>query len=105
MLKALFEDLKRGGHGEYSLAVLNGDNSSGGKAPAITDAIDLVDDRNRWITGTHEVTVQGVNDPICFNGSLGSYKCLPDHLAPKHPLPSHIGAFTPVEILLYSLEV
>jgi hypothetical protein len=43
--------MKRHRHREYRLTVLDCDDAPGGEAPAVADAVDLIDDRHLGIPG------------------------------------------------------
>ncbi len=51
MLEPVLLQMVGGRHGEDRVAVLDRDHAPGGEAPAVADAVDLVDDRDRRVAG------------------------------------------------------
>ena len=60
--ESFFADLERRAHREDRAAVLDGVHVARGEALAVANAVDLVDDRCRRITGSQEVRVQRVHE-------------------------------------------
>jgi hypothetical protein len=73
-------------HVEDRLTALDGDHAAGGKAPAVTRAIDLVDDRGMSPAGPQEIAVKGVNPTLgagrrrIVDGVHGRRQRLGEHL-------------------------
>jgi hypothetical protein len=67
VLEARLFDLEAGGHVEYRLAVLDRHHPPRGERAAVTNAVDLVEDRRLGVAGAQEVGVQRVHVPIGLN--------------------------------------
>ena len=80
-----------GCHGEDRLPVLDRHHAAGGKAAAVADAVDIVDDRHRGIAGAQEIAVQGMGG-AAIDRAAGRDQRLTDHLPTEHALPAGLGA-------------
>ena len=58
MIETRFGVVERCLQVEDRFAVLDGNDTAGGEAPTVANAVDLVEDGNRRITGPEEVGVQ-----------------------------------------------
>ena len=58
MIETRLLDLERARQRENRLAMLNCNDAAGVEARAVADALDLIDDRHRGITGPHEIGMQ-----------------------------------------------
>jgi hypothetical protein len=77
--------LERRGQVEDGVAVLDGDDATGGEGAAVTDAVHLVEDRLGGIAGPQEVRVQGVHHAAVHRAPRGHQR-LAGHLSAEHPL-------------------
>ena len=91
---------------EDGLAVLDGDDPPGGEAPAVADAVDLVEDRHRRVARAQEVGVQRVHQAarVVDRACRGDQR-LAGHLPAEHPLAALVGRDAPEDVDLDGLEV
>ena len=87
-------------------AVLDGHHPPGGEALAVTDAIDLVEDRYGRIAGAEEVGMERVHGSArVVDRPGGRHQRLPGHLASEHPLPVLVGGQAAEDVDLDDLQV
>ena len=84
--------------------MLDGDAVPSGETLAVSDAVDLVDDRNGGIAGENEVSVEGVRRPV-VDGSCGGDKRLRNDEAAEDALPSDLGTATAIDVVLDPFEI
>ena len=87
--------------------MLNGDDAAGGKALAVADPLDIVDDRNFRIAGQQEIGVQRVRRPRRgIEGAACGSERLADDLPAINPLPAGLRrvAAKQVELKLFEIE-
>ena len=82
--------MKRGRHGKYGLAMLNGDDAPGREAFPVTDAINVVNDRNLWVSPEQEISVQRVRPSLGIHRAARRHQSLPDDLSAEDPLPARL---------------
>ena len=87
MLEAGLVSTKRHQHGKDRMAVLARGDAPCGEALAVTDAIDVVDDRNLAIARQQEIGVHGMRRSCLHRAHCGDQR-LADHLAAEHALPA-----------------
>src|SRR6476660_9499266 len=105
LMREAFLDLMEGSaHGEDRLAMLDRNHAAGGKAAAIADAVDIVDDRHRRIPGPEEIGVERMSVTV-LDGATGGDQRLADHLAAEDTLPAHLRAHAAKQVLLERLDV
>jgi hypothetical protein len=97
--------LERGGQVEDGPAVLDGHHPPRGERPAVSDAVDLVEDRHRRVAGAQEVGVQRVDGPVGGHRAGGGDEGLTGHLPSEHALAVLVGAHAPEDVHLDRLEV
>jgi hypothetical protein len=85
--------------------VLDGDHPPGGERPAVADAVDVVQDRDRRVAGTQEVGVERVDPALRVDGAGGGHEGLARDLAAEDPLAILVGLPAPEDVLLDLLEV
>src|SRR5262245_12391639 len=85
--------------------MLNGDHAPRREAPAVTDAIDLVEDGNLGIAGTQEIGVQRMAKPLRLDRARGGDERLRDHLTTKDALPRFLWRDTAEDVDLDRLEI
>src|SRR5579862_3473262 len=78
-----------------------------GKAAAIANAVDFIDDGNLGIAGQQEISVQGVRRPLCnrVDRTAGGNQSLADHLAAEHALPADLRRTAAKQIHLDRLKI
>jgi len=64
---------------------LTGDDPAGGKATALPDGLDIIDNRLCRITWAQKIAVHGVSDKRRVNRTLGSCQSLRQYLATENP--------------------
>ena len=104
MVKAGFGDVERCRQMKDRLPVLDGDDASGAKRSAVSNNLDFVDDRDRWVTGPKEVRVERMNDAV-LHGPGGCHQRLACNLAAKHSLAHVVRALTSKNALFHPFEV
>ncbi len=67
--------------------MLNGNDPSCGKAIAVADSVDFIDDRHFRIPWAHEIAMQGMSN-LVLDGARCGHQRLADHLAAENPLPA-----------------
>ena len=89
------------------MAVLDRRHAPGGKAPAVANAIDLVDDRHLGIAAKKEIGVQRMRRPLrhVVNRTAGSNQSLADDLAAEHALPARLRRAAAEQVHLQRLEI
>src|SRR5205807_2116741 len=86
------------------LPVLDRDHAPRGKALAVPDTVDLVDDRHFWVAGEQKIGVQRMRR-AAVDGAAGCHQGLADHLAAEHALPPDLRAATAKQVHLERLEI
>src|SRR5204863_5588954 len=99
MAPAFLALLVGAGQCEDRLAVLDADDAARGKALAIADAVDLVDDRDRRIAGPQEIAVQRVDMAVAVDRAGCRDQGLADDEAAEDALPADLRARAAVEIV------
>ena len=84
--------------------MLDGNHAAGGKAAAIADAIDIVDDRHCRIAWAEEIGVERMSVTV-LDGAIGGDQRLADHLATEDTLPADLRAHAAKQVLLERLDV
>ena len=95
--------LKRGGHVEDRLAVLNRLNAARRKMVAVARPIDLVDDRRGAVPAPQKIRVQRMHRAIIDGRGRGD-QGLTQHLAAEHLRAADIAAFAAKQIELEPFE-
>ena len=91
---------------EDRATVLDRDDSSGGEAATVAQAVDLVEDRYARVARSEEVRVQRMDVPAGFVDRAGRRdERLAGDLAPEHPLAVFVGLDAPEDVDLDRLEV
>ena len=87
--------------------MLDRHHASRGEALAVTDAVDLVDDRHFGVAGEQEIRVQRMRRPAghVVDGAAGRDQRLANHLAAEHPLPADLGRAAAKQVHLERLEI
>src|SRR5580698_2637250 len=104
VLETLLLHLEGGGHVEYLLTVLNGDDPAVREALTIQAAVDLVDDRGVEIAPSQEVSVQRVDDTALYR-RRGGGEGLSEHLPAKYLRAADIAAFATEQVDFQLLEL
>ena len=75
------------------MAVLNRDDTPSGKALAVADAVDLIDDWDFGVAWEQKIGVQRVRRGLVrvFDSAAGGDQRLTDHLAAENTLPARLG--------------
>src|SRR5687767_8946578 len=87
------------------MAVLDTDDTPGGKTGTVADAVNLIDDRDFWIASAHEITVQRMHVPRGIDGALRRDEGLADHLTAEDALPADLRAATSKQVVFKRLKV
>ncbi len=89
------------------MAVLNRDDTPGGKALAVADAVDLIDDWNFGVAWKQKVSVQRVRRGLAriFDSAAGGDQRLTDHLTAENPLPPRLGRASAKQIDFERFEI
>jgi len=103
VLESALGQLKRGGHVEDLLAVLNRDHATGREVIAVARAVDLVDDRGIDVAAAQEVGVQGMR-VAPFDRRARRHQRLPEHLAAEHLGAADVAALAAKQVELETLE-
>ena len=86
--------------------MLDRDHPPGGEAPAVANAIDLVDDRYLGVAAEQEVGVQRMRRPaVDVERAAGRDQRLADHLAAEYPLAPDLGRAAAEQVDLELLEI
>ena len=85
--------------------MLDPDDPAGGEALAVTDAVDLVDDRDRRIAGPQEVGVQRVHRPVGLDRAARGHERLARDLPTEHPLAILLGRDAAKEVHFQGFEI
>src|SRR5882757_10291741 len=102
--RAFLLGMKRHHDREDRVAVLDRGDPPGRIALAVTQALDLVDDRDFGIAGQDEIAMQRMRQPA-FDGAAGRYHRLSDHLAAEYPLPGRFRAVAAKQVHLDRFEI
>ena len=105
MLQSLFLDLIGGHHGEDRPAMLNCDAAPCREAPAITNAVNLVDNGRRCVAGQDEISVQGVRRAVRLDRAGRGDERLRDYKTAESTLAPRLGRAAPEEIQLKLFQV
>jgi hypothetical protein len=105
--EALLEQMERHRHGKDGVAVLDRHHAPRGKAAAVADAVDLVDDRHLGIAAEQKIRVQRMRRARrdVLDGAAGGDQRLADHLAAEHALPAVLRRAAAEQIELERLQV
>ena len=79
--------VERGDHRKDRLALLAGDDAPGREAAAVSQPLDLEQDRLVGIAAEQKICVQGMG-VAAGDGALGRDQRLGQHLPAEHPLPA-----------------
>jgi len=90
--------VERGHHDENRLALLAGDNPTGGEAAAVAEPLDLEQDRLVGIAAEEEIGVQRVR-VAARDRALGGDQRLRQHLPAEHPPPAAAGRMADATIV------
>ena len=104
VLEALFDDLKRRGHREDRLAVLDRHHAPRGERQPVAAAIHLVDDGHPGVARTQEIGVQRVTDAV-LHGARGRDQRLAQHLTAEDALPAVLGRDAAEDVLFQPLKI
>ena len=104
VLGALLEHVERRRQVEDRLAVLDRDDAARREAAAVTDAVDVVDDRHARVAGSQEVRVERVHEPVLDRATRGDQR-LPGDLAAEHALAVLVRAEPAEQIDLELLQL
>src|SRR5438552_3957728 len=105
VLEALLLDVERCREVEDGAAALDGDHPTRREGPAVADAVHLVEDRHRHVSGAQEVGVEGVHPVVALHRAPRGHQGLARHLAPVHALALLVGAHPAEDVHLDGLEV
>src|SRR5262245_25953410 len=101
---AFFLGMEGNHDGEDRVAVLDRGDAPGRIALAVTQPLDLVDDRDLRIARQDEIAMDRMRQPA-LDGAACRYHRLPDHLAAEHPLPGRLRAVAAEQIHLELFKV
>jgi len=87
------------------MTVLTRGNATSREAFAVTDAIDVINDRNLWIARQKKVGVHRVGRPAGIDGAHGRNEGLSDDLAAKDPLPADLRRAAAEQVHFERFEV
>jgi hypothetical protein len=104
MLKARLIHMEGRLHVEDRPTVLDGNDSSGGEALAIANAINLIEDGHIGVARAKEVGVQRV-DVSVVNSAASSNEGLGQNLSTKHPLTLFLWLNATEDVHLNGLEI
>lgn len=93
MLKTFLKALERGRHVENRLAALHRLNATGAEAVAVSQDLNVVDDRLGAVAGTQKIAVERVNTAVARHGLLGGIQRLADDLSTEHLAQAEIFTF------------
>ena len=79
--------VERGHHGKDRLALLPGDDTAGGEAAAVSEPLDLEQDRLVGVASEKEIGVQRMR-VAAVNRALRGDQRLRQHLSAEHPPPA-----------------
>jgi len=110
MADTLFWNLKRGGEVENRPPVLDGDDTPCREGPPVADPVDLIEDRDGWISWSKEVGVQGMHGsgrPVSLidDSPACGDKGLPATWPPKTRWRSSLGPMTSKNVDLDGFQV
>lgn len=105
VVEAELFQLERGRQREDRPAVLDRDDTPGIEARSVADALHLIDDRHRGISGPHEIGVQRMDETLSLDGALRRHQRLADHLPAEDPLPSRLRAAATEDVDLDRLQI
>jgi hypothetical protein len=97
-------DVKRHHDREDRVAVLDRGNPPRRIALAVTQPLDLIDDRNLRIARQNEIAMQGMWQPALDRAARRHHR-LPDHLSAKNPLPTGFRTVAAEHIHLDRFEI
>src|ERR1700675_3543731 len=86
------------------MAMLARGDASRGKALAVTNTVDVVNDRHFGIAGQQEVSMHGVRRRALDRAYRGNQR-LPNHLAAKHALPAGLRAAAAEQVHFERFEI
>ena len=84
--------------------MLNRDHAARGKAAAIPDAVDIVEDRHRGIAWAQEIAMRGMSG-TAVDRAIGGDERLADHLSAEDALPADLRAHAAIQVLFERLDV
>jgi hypothetical protein len=102
VFESVVDVLERRDHREDRQPVLVGLRAAGGERPAVVDALDRERDRQGDVARPQEVAVQGMNEPVVWNGALGGDERLGEHLASEDPALRHPLALAGEDVFVRS---
>src|SRR5690242_16119783 len=107
MRQIAFLDVKRHRHREDGVTMLDCDDAARREAAAVTDAVNLVDDRHFWVAADQKIGVQGMWWPRrdVIDSAARRHQRLTKHLAAKHALPAGLRGAAAKQIHFQRLEV
>jgi hypothetical protein len=73
-------------------------------APAVAEALDLINDRDLRVARQDEVAMQRMRQPA-FDGAARRHHRLSDHLSAEHPLPARFRAVAAEQVYLDRLQI
>src|SRR5688572_3490094 len=103
MLDPCLGDLKRRGHAEDRLAVLDRDDAAIAEALAVARELDLIDDRRVHVPAHEKVRVQRMHAPT-LDGVARRSQRLPEHLAAEDARAAQVAALAAKDPVLDALE-
>ena len=98
-------DMKRGQHGKDRSAVLDGLYASGGKASAVADVVDFIDDGGLHVARAQKIAVHGMRLLGRIHGARGRNHGLPRDLTTEHALAADIARTAAKQPLLQRLQI
>src|SRR6185312_12721334 len=96
--------VERDQHRKDWMAVLARRDAAGGEALAVTDAVDVINDRNLGIARQQEISMHRVRRPVLDRAHGGNQR-LADHLPAEHALPADLRRAAAEQVHLERLEV
>lgn len=87
-------------HVEDGPPVLDGHDAAGGKAVAVTQAVDLVDDGCTHVPRRNKIAVHRVGRAIIVDRALGGHERLGERLPPVHTARPDVDAAAPEDVVL-----
>ena len=106
VVPALFLHVERRREVEDLLAMLDRDDPPRGKAAPVAGAVDLIDHRDRRVTGTDEIGMQRMAHPVRHR-AIGGHQSLRDNMAAKDArggFPARPDAAEQVDLKLFDIQ-
>src|SRR5262245_24126676 len=99
--------MARYGHGEDGVTVLDRHDPSRGKAAAVPNAVDFVDDGHLGVAGQQKITMERMRRPLrnLVDRAASGNQRLANHLAAKNALPADLRRTASKQIYLYRFKI